>query len=50
MIKTVNDLILELNKVKNKSLPIYAYYEHEEILEILSVDDRVDLNLRVRYE
>lgn len=50
MIETVLDLIEVLNKVEDKSLPIYAFsYMTEEISTIDFVDvlsDRVDLNIQ----
>lgn len=48
MINSVSDLIEALNKIEDKSLPIYAFsYLTEEIAPIDFVDelsDRVDLN------
>jgi hypothetical protein len=55
-IKTVQDLIDELNKIKDKSKPIFSYITNElgetfEVVPIRLVDDtisdRVDINIHI---
>ena len=45
---TVNDLIVELQKVKNKDLPIAVFNQSDDDRhEILSVDDDLDISVDI---
>ena len=55
IIMTVNDLIIELQKVKNKDLPIAVFNQSDDDRhEILLVDDNleisVDINISTKGE
>ena len=48
IIMTVNDLIIELQKVKNKDLPIAVFNQSDDDRhEILLVDDNLDISVDI---
>ena len=48
IIMTVNDLIIELQKVKNKNLPIAVFNQSDDDRhEILLVDDDLDISVDI---